>query len=149
MSISTAVKNQLIHTIQTNCPSVQYVYGHEETNPTGWPTVCVVTTSVNGEFVDTSHNSRVYAFRITAMFPFNQDMPGLPAGTNRDEYAEQTLATVVDEIINAVDTNFMLEATPVLYLEAADAEWGEAAIESGIVKACAITLRIYTEYQVQ
>lgn len=149
MSISTTVKNDLIKHIQDNCPSVQQIYGHEELDPQGWPSVFVVPTSLDGEFVDTSHNSRIYAFRVTAVFPVAQDMPGMPAGGNRLEFAEQSIATVVDEIINAVDTNFELGGTPVLYVNAADAEWGEAAIDVGIVKAVQITLRIYTEYAVQ
>lgn len=148
MSVSTTLKNQLMDFIQA-CPSVQKVYGHEETNPEGWPSVYVVPTSLEGEFVSNVENSRVYAFRVTAVFPISQDMPGLPAGTNRLEFAEQTIATVVDEIINAVDTDFELEGSPVLYVDAADAEWGEASIEIGIVKAVQITLKVYTEYRVQ
>lgn len=148
MSISTTVKNQLMDVIQ-NCPSVKKTYGHEELNPSGWPSVFVTATSMQGEFVDTAHNSRFYSFRVTIVFPLSQDMPGMPAGGNRLEYAEQTIATVVDEIVNAVDTEFELEGTPVLYVEAADADWGEAAIEVGIVKAVQITLRIYTEFQIQ
>lgn len=148
MSISTTVKNQLMDIIQAR-PSVKVTYGHEEMNPSGWPAVFVTATSVQGEFVDTAHNSRIYSFRVTVVFPISQDMPGLPAGTNRLEYAEQTIATVVDEIINAVDTEFELEGTPVLYVEAADADWGEAAIDVGIVKAVQIVLKIYTEFQVQ
>lgn len=148
MSISTTVKNQLIDIIE-NLDSVKVTYGHEEMNPSGWPAVFIEATGMTGEFVSTSTNSRVYAFRVTIVFPLSQEMPELPAGTNRLEYAEQTIAVVVDEIINAVDTDFELEGTPVLYVEAADAEWGEAAIEVGIVKAVQITLRIYTEFQVQ
>lgn len=149
MSISTTIKEQLISYIQDNCPSVKQTYGHEEMNPAGWPAVFITATSVDGEFVDNANNSRIYAFRVTVVFPISKDLPGLPAGTNRLEYAEQTIATVVDEIINAVDTNFELGGTPVLYVDAADAEWGEASIDVGIVKAVQITLRIYTEYRVQ
>ncbi len=148
MSISTTVKNQLMDLIQSR-PSVKVTYGHEEMNPSGYPAVFVEATSMTGEFVDTAHNSRVYAFRLSIVFPIGQDLPGLPPGTNRLEYAEQTIATVVDEIINIVDTDFELEGSPTLYVEAADADWGEAAIDVGIVKAVQITLKIYTEYQVQ
>lgn len=148
MSVSTTVKNQLMDLIQAR-PSVKVTYGHQEMNPSGWPAVFVEATGLDGEFVSTSTNSRIYSFRITILFPMSQDMPGLPAGTNRLEYAEETIATVLDEIINASDTEFELEGTPVLYMEAADAEWGEAAIDVGIVKAVQVTIRIYTEFQVQ
>lgn len=148
MSVSISVKNQLMRLIQS-CPSVKVTYGHEELNPSGFPAVFVKTTGMQGEFIDSVNNSRVYSFRITCVFPIAQDMPSLPADTNRLEYAEETIATVVDEIVNATDTNFVLEGTPVLYVNAADADWGEAAIEIGIVKAAQITLNIYTEYRVQ
>jgi hypothetical protein len=148
MSVSTTVKNQLMDLIQA-LDSVKVTYGHQEMNPSGWPAVFVEATGMQGEFVSTSTNSRVYSYRIIIVFPLGQDMPGLPAGTNRLEYAEQTIATVLDEIINASDTEFELEGTPVLYMEAADADWGEAAIDVGIVKAVQVTLRIYTEFQVQ
>lgn len=148
MSVSTAVK-QAVMDIISALPSVKQTYGHEEFDPQGWPAVFVTASNMDGEFVDTSHNSRFYSYRITIVFPISQDMPGLPAGTNRLEYAEQTIATVLDEIINAVDTDFELSGSPALYMEAADAEWGEASIEIGIVKAVQVTLRIYTEYAVQ
>jgi hypothetical protein len=148
MSVSTTVKNQLMDIVQAR-PSVKRTYGHEEMNPSGWPAVFVTATSMQGDFIDTAHNSRVYSFRLTIVFPIGQDMPNLPSGTNRLEYAEQTIATVLDEIINAVDTEFELEGTPVLYVNAADADWGEAAIDVGIVKAVQVTLRIYTEFQIQ
>lgn len=147
MSVSTTVKQQLLDLIQA-LDSVKVTYGHQQLNPSGWPAVFVEATGMDGEFVSTSTNSRIYSFRITILFPQGQDMPGLPAGTNRLEYAEQTIATVLDEIINASDTEFELEGTPVLYMEAADAEWGEAAIDVGIVKAVQVTLRIYTEFEV-
>lgn len=148
MSISNDCKQALIALIQ-NLDSVKETYGHQELNPQGWPAVFVVPTGMTGDFVDTAHDSRVYAFRITIIFPISQNLPGLPKGTNRLEYAEETIATVLDEIINAVDTDFELSGSPALYMEAADADWGEASIESGAVKAVQVTLRIYTEYQVQ
>ena len=148
MSVSTTVKKQLMDYIQA-CPSVKATYGHQEMNPRGWPAVFIEATGMDGEFVDTANNSRIYAFRVIIVFPLSQDMPGLPSGTNRLEYAEQTIATVLDEIINTLDTHFQGEGSPVLYFEAADAEWGEAAIDVGVVKAVQVTIRIYTEFQVQ
>lgn len=149
MSISTTLKNQVMDYIQA-CDSVKVTYGHQELNPSGWPAVFVEATGMDGEFVDTANNKRIYAFRVTILFPISQEMPGLPAGTNRLEYAEQTIATVLDEIINTLDTNFVGEGSPVLYFEAAsNIQWGEAEIESGMVKAVEATLRIYTEFRVQ
>lgn len=149
MSISTTIKNDLIKHIQDNCPSVQQIYGHIELNPSGWPCVFVKAYNLAGEFVDTANNSRIYSFRAIIAFPLGQDMPGLPANTNREEFAEQSIAVVLDEIINAIDTNFELGGTPVLYVEAADADWGQADMDAGQALAIEITLRIYTEFRVQ
>lgn len=148
MSISTTVKNQLMDFIR-GLAAVQQVYGHEELNPQGFPAVFVTAGNMDGEFIDNAHNSRIYAFNIMCVFPIGQDMRGVPTGTNREEFAEETIATVLDEIINAMDTNFVLEGTPVLYSNAADIVWGNANLENGICKAANISLRIYTEYQVR
>lgn len=147
MSISTTVKKQLIDFIG-NLDSVQEVYGHEEQAPKGWPAVMVVPGDMQGEFVANNANSRIYAFRVTCVFPTGQDFIK-DKSVNRSEYAEETIATVLDEIINAVDTNFELEGTPVLYANAADIQWGEANLENGVCKAAVISLRIYTEYEVR
>lgn len=147
MSVSTEVKNQLIDFIK-GLQSVQECYGHEELNPAGFPAVFIDAGSMQGEFVSNVDNSRIYAFRITAVFPLGQNFIKDP-NVNRLEFAEQTIATVLDEIINAVDTNFQLEGTPVLYANAADIQWGEANLENGVCKAAQISLRIYTEYRVR
>jgi hypothetical protein len=147
MSISTTVKNQLMDFIKS-LDSVQECYGHEELNPKGWPAVFVTPGNMQGEFVANNANSRVYAFNIMCVFPLGQDFIK-DKSQNRLEYAEELIATVLDEIINAVDTNFQLEGTPVLFANAADIQWGEANLEDGVCKAAQISLRIYTEYEVR
>jgi hypothetical protein len=147
MSISTTVKNQLMDFIR-GLPAVQQVYGHEELNPKGFPAVFVTAGNMDGEFIDNAHNSRIYAFNIMCVFPVGQDFIK-DGSVNREEFAEETIATVLDEIINAMDTNFVLEGTPVLYSNAADIVWGNANLENGVCKAANISLRIYTEYQVR
>jgi hypothetical protein len=147
MSISTTVKNQLMDFIK-NLESVQETYGHEEMNPVGWPAVFITPDNMEGEFVANNANSRVYAFKIMCVFPIGQDFIK-KKNINRLEYAEETIATVLDEIINSVDTNFQLEGTPVLFANAANIQWGEANLENGVCKAAQISLRIYTEYDVR
>lgn len=147
MSISTAVKNQLIDFVQ-GLSSVQKVYGHEETNAKGFPAVFIIPDNMQGEFVANNANSRIYAFRVTCVFPTGQDFIK-DNSINREEYAEETIGTVLDEIINAVDNNFVLEGTPVLYANAADIQWGTANLDNGVCKAAQISLRIYTEYEVR
>lgn len=147
MSVSTTIKNQIIDKIQS-CASVQQVYGHEEIHPAGWPAVMVTAGDMQGEFNSNSHNSRVYAFNVLILFPIGQDMPGLPIGTDRMEYAEQTVATVVDEIIDAVDTSIVLEGTPVLYTNAADVTWAYTQYEGGEARSASLSLRVYTEKEI-
>lgn len=147
MSVSTTIKTQIMDKIQS-CASVQQVYGHEELNPTGWPAVMVTAGDMQGEFVSNAQNSRVYAFNVLILFPIGQDMPGLPTGTNRMEYAEQTVATVVDEIIDAVDTSIVLEGTPVLYVNAADVSWAYTSYEGGEARSASLSLRVYTEKEI-
>lgn len=143
MSVSTTVKNQLISKVQS-CPSVQKVYGHEEMNPSGWPTVCVTAGDMEGEFSSNAENSRVYAYRLEILFPIGQDYPA-PDNLNRMEYAEQVVATVIDEIINAIDTDFELDGTPVLYTNAADVTWGYVTYEGGQARSATLSIRVYTE----
>lgn len=147
MSISNTVKNQLMDFIRA-LPAIQTVYGHEEMAPTGWPAIFVQAGDMDGEFIDNAHNSRIYGFKMICVFPTGQDFVKDPT-VNREEFAEQTIATVLDEIINALDTNFVLEGTPVLYSNAADMIWGTANLDNGVCKAAQISLRIYTEYQIR
>lgn len=143
MSVSTEIKNQLIAKIQS-CDTVQKVYGHEEINPSGWPAVMVTLGDMDGEFSSNTENSRIYAFRVQIMFPIGQDYVG-PNEVNRLEYAEQVIAEVIDEIINAVDTDFELDGTPVLYVNAADVTWSYVTYEGGESRAATLSLRVYTE----
>lgn len=143
MSISVTIKEQIKTSVQS-CASVQQVYGYEENNPAGFPAVFIKTTNMDGEFSSTAENSRVYAYSVMILFPVGEDME-TPKTINRMEYAENVVATVIDEIINAVDTNIELGGSPVLYVEAADVEWGDYTYEGGVAKAANITLRVYTE----
>lgn len=146
MSVSTTIKNQL-KTIIEACPSVQVVYGHEEINPTGFPAVFVKAGDMDGDFSSTAENKRFYSYKVLVLYGIGQDA-AVPDGINRLEHAEQVVATVIDEIINAVDNDFELDGTPVLYVEAADVAWGEYTYEGGVAKAAIITLRVCTEHNV-
>lgn len=148
MSVSTDIKNHIKANVQS-CPSVQVVYGHEELNPTGFPAVMITATDMQGEFTSTAENSRIYAFRLFILFGIGQDYNG-PSETNRMEYAEQVIATVIDEIINVSDIDFELDGSDatVLFVEAADTVWGYTALENGDARTAEITLRVYTEKRV-
>lgn len=147
MSVSVAIKNQIKNKIQS-CASVQQVYGYEEMNPKGWPCVMLTPADMDGEFSSTTENSRVYSYRALILFTLGQDME-TPKTLNRLEYAENTIATVIDEIINAIDDNFVLEGTPVLFVKASDVQWEYVSFEGGEARAAEITLSVYTEVEIR
>ena len=146
MSVQTTIKNQLKAKVQA-CPSVQSVYGHEEINPEGYPAVFIKATDLQGEFTSTAENRRFYAFSVLVLYGLGSDS-AVPSGINRTEYAEQVVATVIDEIINSVDNDFELDGSPVLFVDAADVVWGEYQAEGGLAKAGMITLKVCTEHNV-
>lgn len=145
MSVSTDIKNHIKTNIQS-CSSVDQVYGHEELNPSGFPAVMVTAGDMDGEFSSNAENSRIYAFRCFIIFPIGQDYP-IPPQANRMEYAEQVIATVIDEIVNISDTDFELDGSgpTILYVNAADVLWGYTAYEGGEARSAELTLRVYTE----
>lgn len=144
MSVSTIIKNQIKSKVEA-CSSVDKVYGYEEINPKGWPAVMITVADLSGEFASNQENSRVYAYKVLILFPTGQNMPGLPVNTNRVEYAENVVATVVDEIIDAVDDDYELDGTPVLFVNAADAQWRYTAYEGGEARSAELTLNVYTQ----
>ena len=143
MSVALNIRDQVKRKVQS-CPSVQQTYGYEEVNPTGWPCVMITLQGINGEYSSNTENSRVYAYRALALFPIGQDIEQ-PKTLNRLEYAEDTLTTVIDEIINAIDDNFELEGSPTLFVEASDVTWGYMAAEFGEARSAEITISVYTE----
>lgn len=150
MSVSTDIKKHIMANIQ-QCQSVDKVYGHEELNPSGYPCVMVTAADMDGQFSSSAENSRVYGFKLLIMFPVGQDYPiSAPNETNRYEYAEQVVATVIDEIVNISDTDFELDGSnpTVLYVEAADVAWAYTSYEGGEARSAELTLKIYTEVTV-
>lgn len=147
MSVAQTIKDQLKVKIQ-GCASVKRYYGAPVINPSGWPAVFLTLMRIEGEYSSNAENSRVYSYNALCAFPLGQDFV---AGTvdERLEYAEKTLETVIDEIINAIDTDFELDGSPVLYTEASDVEWGYFDYEGGEARAAQVTLSIYTEKIVQ
>jgi hypothetical protein len=125
---------------------VQQVYGHEEMNPSGFPAVMVTAGDMQGEFSSNVQNSRVYAFKIEIFVPISQDPPS-GITIDRLEYAEQVVATVIDEMINVFDTDFMLTGSDVtvLFVNAADVQWAYTDLESGATRSAQLTLSVYTE----
>ncbi len=143
MAVSIEIKDQIIEKIEA-LESVQKVYPAQNLNPEGFPAVFVTSTNMEGEFSSNAENSRVYAYAVTVLFPEGKDL--VPASErDRLDYAERVVSEVIDEIINAVDTDYELSSSPVLFVNAADCEWGSYQTEGGVAKAANITLRVYTE----
>lgn len=149
MSASVAIKDWLIDKIES-VSSVQKVYGSEELNPAGWPAVMVTSTDMEGEFSSTSENSRVWAYRVRIMFLVGKDVE-VPKTKTRMQYAEDVVATVIDGIIDAVDTDFSLNGVSIAnnytakFANAADVAWGYIDFEAGKARTAEITIRVYTE----
>jgi hypothetical protein len=148
-SVSTRIKDQLKVKVAA-LGSVQQVYGFEEPNPSGFPAVFITASDMDGNFVSNAQNSRLYQYALLVLFPIGADYP-VAADTNRLEYAEQVVATVIDEIVNTMDTDFELPSSDVtvLYMDAADCTWGTYSYEGGVAKAALINLKVYTEKTVQ
>lgn len=148
-SVATRIKQQLKVKIAA-LSSVGVVYGYEQVKPTAWPAVFVVPATIDGEFSSNAEDSRVYVFTALILFPTGSDfVEGSEA--ERMEYAEGVVASVIDEIVNTMDTDFELANSDptVLFMNAADVVWGTYPYEGGIAKAAEITLRVYTELTIR
>jgi len=152
-SVSTDVKNLIINKIN-NLASVQSVYGYSELLPSGWPCVWVKTSDLQGTFVTTAENRRIYSYDVTCLLTLGEDFIK-DKSIQREEYAENTLATVSDQIINLLDkTSFITDLnaiytagdTTVLFIEAADAKWGEVDMQNGKAKAIQVSIMIHTDW---
>lgn len=147
MIVSQEIKKQIIDKIQ-NLDSVQKVYPAVKLNPDGFPCVYVTANREEGEFSSNAENSRLYEYNCMVLFPLGQDF--VPESQReRMDYAEYVIAGVLDEIINAVDTDYELDGNPVLFVHAADIEWGYTDIENGAARAANVILRVYTEITVE
>ncbi len=148
-SVSKRIKAQIKVKVQA-LDSVKETYGYEEITPKGWPAVFITPGNLDGEFTSNAENSRLYKFNLLILFPLGEDFVDT-SEANRGEYAEDVIASVIDEIINTMDTDFVLaDSDPtVLYMEAADCSWGIYQYEGGVAKAAQITLNVYTELTVQ
>lgn len=146
MSASVTIKDWLIDRVE-GCASVQKVYGSEEINVSGWPAVFITSSDMEGEFSSNSENSRVYSYRVLIAFMVGQDME-VPQNKTRMQYAEDVVATCIDQIINAVDEDFDLTGVGLsnaLFANAADCQWSYIDFEGGKARAAEIKVNIYTE----
>ena len=143
MSVVSNFKKELINKISA-LSSVQQVYGWENNNPQGFPSVMVTNASVDGEFFSNAENRRVYAFRVMVLFDIGSNLQG--AANDRVQEAERIVAEVVEEILNAVDTDYTFSGAPdVLWVDAVDSDYGYVEYDGGWAKSAEMTIRINTD----
>jgi hypothetical protein len=143
LPVSTQIKDMLIERIET-LNSIQKVYPSSIINDEGWPAVSVTPESEEGEFSSNAENSRVYTFNATILFPMGQDFVP-PEERERMDYAERVIAKCIDDVVNAVDTDYELDRGVVLFVNAADVTWEYYDYEGGIARGANVILRVYTE----
>jgi hypothetical protein len=143
LPVSIQIKDMLINKVEA-LDSIEVVYPSAVINNKGWPAVSITPDSEEGEFSSNAENSRVYIYSCIVLFPMGQDF--VPAKEReRTDYCERVIAQCIDDIINAVDTDFELEGNPVLYVNAADVVWAYYDYEGGVARGANVTLKVYTE----
>lgn len=146
LPVSIQIKDALISRIDS-LESVQKVYPSSVIGNDGWPAVSVTPATEEGEFSSNAENSRVYTYNVLVLFPVGQDAVP-PEERERMDYSERVIAQVIEEIINAIDTDFELDRGAVLFVNAADVEWVYYDFEGGTARAANIVFRVYTEITV-
>lgn len=146
LPVSIQIKDMLIDRIEA-LESIQKVYPSTVINDEGWPAVSITPSTEEGEFSSNAENSRIYSYDCVVLFPMGQDF--VPESERqRMDYCERVIAQAIDDIINAVDTDFELDRGVVLFVNAADVEWAYYEYEGGFARAANVTLRVYTEITV-
>lgn len=146
-SLNRRIKEQLIDKIDT-CASVAKVYGFDKIPLEQYPAVIVKYGSMEGEFVTTSENRRVYAYLTKVIVPMGKDVNNLT--DDRVEFAEEAVGQVVEEIMNIVDSNFELGQfnAQVLYVRAVDVVYNEYSYPGGYAYGAELTIQVVTDYSV-
>jgi len=145
-SVSGRIKHQVINKIGA-CPSVSAVYGFDKFPITEFPVVFVKTTGMSGEFWTSAENMRVYTYKCTVIWPLGQDLKSQT--DDRLQVADENVHQVVDEIINAVDSDYELgDYALVLFVNAVDFVSQEYEYEGGKAYGAEITLEIHSQYLV-
>jgi hypothetical protein len=145
-SVSSRIKQQVINKIGA-CPSVAVVYGFDKLPIDEFPAVFVKTTGMSGEFWTSAENMRIYTYKCTVVWPLGQDLKSQT--DDRLQVADENVHQVVDEIINAVDSDYELgDYALVLFVNAVDFVSQEYEYEGGKAYGAEITLEIHSQYLV-
>lgn len=150
MSVSVTLRDWLKGKI-TSLDSVQKVYGYEPEKLTQFPAVTITLPEIQGAFSSNSENSRLFSYMIRVYFPFNSDVSPPDPNMPREEYAEGVVATVMEQIIDILDDNFIIAGADlpsdytVKYANAANLLPFYVQSDTGWLRGCEITLSVYAE----
>lgn len=145
-SVEGRIKQQIIDKIDA-LPSVAKVYGFEKLPIEQFPVVFVTPTGMTGEFWTSAENMRVYSYRCLILWPIGQDLKSQT--DDRLQVAQENVGQVVDEIINAVDSDYVLgNYALVLFVDAADSVYQQYDFEGGKAYGAEITLKVHSQYTV-
>ena len=152
MSLPTSLQRTIKEKIRDRVsalPSVYKAYTFEKFPFDGFPTVTINNGDVEGEFWSTAENRRIYGYRIRIWFQVGQTPSD--ASDDRMQNAEEVVAKVAEEIMNALDSDFELGQynADVLYLDAVDMINLDYTLEEGgFGKVTELTVRVHTDYSV-
>lgn len=146
-SLNKRIKDQLMDKIGAQA-SVAKVYGFDRLPIDQFPAVFIKYASMDGEFATTAENRRTYAYSAKILVPIGKDLNNV--ADNRLQWAEEAVGQVVEEIINALDTDFELGQfnANVLYTKALDVLYSEYSYEGGYAKGAELTIQVVTDYDV-
>ena len=146
-SLNKRIKHQLITKISAR-PSVAKCYGYEKLPITEYPAVFVKYGSMDGEFATTAENRRIYGYSVKIIVPTGKTLAEVT--DDRLQWAEEAVGQVVEEIMNAIDTDFELGQfnADVLYVRAIDVLYTDYSYEGGFASGAELTIQVVTDYTV-
>lgn len=104
MSSYQTIRTAIINKVET-ISKITSVYGYGTPPVADFPFATVEAISNDAEFADTSDNWRTYRFRVRVHYSRTRDDQ---TGTDRLENAELAILRVMDDLIDAFDTDYTL-----------------------------------------
>lgn len=151
MSLQTSLARTIKEEIRDKIvalSSVEIVYTFEPTDLRGFPAVIVKYGDVDGEFWATNENQRIYGYKIIVLDQIGQTHAGI--NDDRLQEAEENVAKVVEDIMNALDSDYELGQfnAEVVFLDAVDVLYQPYSYPAGEALGAELTVRVHTFYDV-
>ena len=146
-SLARTIKEQIRDKIDA-LTSVAEVFTFIKMPFNKWPVVFITYGTMEGEFWSTSENQRVYSFRTYILVPIGKTPNDVT--DDRMQFAEEAVGQVVEEIIDALDSDYELGQynANVNFVRALDVSYGETDYEGGYAKSAELTIEVHTLYSV-